>query len=408
MVACKGGLFVNQGNDFPCDFNQPEGERDKVCAAGDVCGVDNTCRRYHYEGPQFEGGATEPRFDSAVLLHPGVLSGPVFALTARIDRTGVSGTAVMAGADGGAQLVTVQLGSDTTVQQQPYPKDVADLGAIATPAIEDENAGAWGAAVSNEGNTQRAFVFPTATVSQTSPVRPTGALMPVSDADRLRSGIEKVVLLRSALNPPGGAAGLVTRDAGYVSIEFTETVAVADGGTALLDIHPMEARFIPPQSKELLMLSPLGFFLQRTEGATPQRMSSLDTELPVNLLLGPHFVRPELRSDLGGTCGPSRCRASPAGPPCCRHGGWIAACSAPASCGCGATARPAAPAASRPLRPRSTALRPSRCCAPYPSIRTTSRAARRWRCSASSAALRPTKVRRVPSSRSPPRSRCRR
>lgn len=79
-AACSGVLF-NNGNDFPCDFSQPAGLRDAVCAPGDVCGVTNRCQRYVYEGPRFEGTPTLPDFSSdagsGVLLHPRVLSAPV-------------------------------------------------------------------------------------------------------------------------------------------------------------------------------------------------------------------------------------------------------------------------------------------------------------------------------------------
>lgn len=73
FFACPG-LLTAPGNDFPCDFSKPIGQRDAVCSAGDVCGVNNRCQRFQYEGPQFEGLPTFPDFsekvDAGASLHP--------------------------------------------------------------------------------------------------------------------------------------------------------------------------------------------------------------------------------------------------------------------------------------------------------------------------------------------------
>ena len=73
FFACPGVLTA-PGNDFPCDFSKPVGQRDAVCSAGDVCGVNNRCQRFQYEGPQFEGLPTFPDFsekvDAGASLHP--------------------------------------------------------------------------------------------------------------------------------------------------------------------------------------------------------------------------------------------------------------------------------------------------------------------------------------------------
>ena len=75
LLACPGVLTA-PGNDFPCDFSKPIGDRDAVCSAGDVCGVNNRCQRFQYEGPQFEGLPTFPEFsekvDAGAVLHPQV------------------------------------------------------------------------------------------------------------------------------------------------------------------------------------------------------------------------------------------------------------------------------------------------------------------------------------------------
>lgn len=73
LVACPA-VLTEPGNDFPCDFSKPIGERDAVCSAGDVCGVNDRCQRFQYEGPQFEGLPTFPDFsekvDAGTALHP--------------------------------------------------------------------------------------------------------------------------------------------------------------------------------------------------------------------------------------------------------------------------------------------------------------------------------------------------
>ncbi len=78
VVAACSGLLTAPGNDFPCDFSKPPGARDAVCSAGDVCGVDNRCQRFRYEGPQFEGLPTFPDFsDGGLRLHPMLITGRI-------------------------------------------------------------------------------------------------------------------------------------------------------------------------------------------------------------------------------------------------------------------------------------------------------------------------------------------
>lgn len=81
FAASCTGLHLDQGNAFPCDFSLGPGVRDQACVAGDVCGVDNLCRAYLYEGPRFEGKPTVPTFGAGtsegVVLHPLLLDKPV-------------------------------------------------------------------------------------------------------------------------------------------------------------------------------------------------------------------------------------------------------------------------------------------------------------------------------------------
>lgn len=88
--ACTG-LHLDNGNNWPCDYSQPPGERDVPCMAGDVCGLDNVCRRYVYEGPRFEGGATVPTWGpgsgNGQKLHPLVLNDEVTAVVRELPLT---------------------------------------------------------------------------------------------------------------------------------------------------------------------------------------------------------------------------------------------------------------------------------------------------------------------------------
>lgn len=74
LAASCTGLHLDQGNAFPCDFSLGPGARDQACVPGDVCGVDNLCRAYLYEGPRFEGKPTVPTFGASsgegAVVHP--------------------------------------------------------------------------------------------------------------------------------------------------------------------------------------------------------------------------------------------------------------------------------------------------------------------------------------------------
>ena len=56
VAAACTGLYLEQGNAYPCDFSDGPGVRDAVCQPGDVCGSNDVCRKYIYEGPRFEAG----------------------------------------------------------------------------------------------------------------------------------------------------------------------------------------------------------------------------------------------------------------------------------------------------------------------------------------------------------------
>lgn len=120
-VGCEGVLH-RRGNAFPCDFTQPVAVRDAVCAPGDVCGVDDRCRRYVYEGPSFEGASTLPRFDADAgagrVLHPGPLGRGVRLLANDVDGLTL-GLVLRDGA-----LATVGLAGGVGVSE-PLPAEIA-------------------------------------------------------------------------------------------------------------------------------------------------------------------------------------------------------------------------------------------------------------------------------------------
>ena len=96
VVACKG-LLLDNGNAYPCDFAEGPGVRDAVCIAGDVCGTNNVCQKYLYEGPRFEGQATFAQYgrDSGegAVLHPLVLNGEVSFVTRELPLEAPGGSA---------------------------------------------------------------------------------------------------------------------------------------------------------------------------------------------------------------------------------------------------------------------------------------------------------------------------
>lgn len=60
-VGCSGGLLVDKGNAFPCQFDLGPATRDEACPQGWVCGVANACQKDKPEG--LPEGLTPPRFD---------------------------------------------------------------------------------------------------------------------------------------------------------------------------------------------------------------------------------------------------------------------------------------------------------------------------------------------------------
>ena len=86
VVACTG-LYLENGNAYPCDFSRGPGARDAVCQQGDVCGSNDVCKKYIYEGPRFEAGTTVtvpeygPGSSVGKVLHPLILNSRVDFVT---------------------------------------------------------------------------------------------------------------------------------------------------------------------------------------------------------------------------------------------------------------------------------------------------------------------------------------
>lgn len=80
LAAACTGLYFDRGNAFPCDFSKGPGVRDSACVAGDVCGSNNVCQKYIYEGPRFET-VSVPSFGAGTsegtVIHPLVLAEPL-------------------------------------------------------------------------------------------------------------------------------------------------------------------------------------------------------------------------------------------------------------------------------------------------------------------------------------------
>jgi hypothetical protein len=60
-AACTGGLKLDEGNAFPCDFREPEEERDLQCPSSWRCGIDGRC---HLAEPEQPGLGAPPEFRS--------------------------------------------------------------------------------------------------------------------------------------------------------------------------------------------------------------------------------------------------------------------------------------------------------------------------------------------------------
>lgn len=128
LAGCPGGLNVDYGNAFPCDFSADEAVRDAPCTSvhpGEwVCGTDNVCRPNADEGLQ--GETPEPTVLPATRVLPQVLAGPN-RLVASDPQS--AGRLLVLQEDGGFVLVTSARRQFTPLPLQipsvPLPRELA-------------------------------------------------------------------------------------------------------------------------------------------------------------------------------------------------------------------------------------------------------------------------------------------
>jgi hypothetical protein len=245
VSACKGGLYTDKGNDFPCDFSQPEGQRDAVCSPGEVCGVDNLCRQYRYEGPQFDNGATAPHFDEPLFKHPGVLDHQVSAVTRRFFGNQVKMLVVMGtGLDG--SVVGVDYDQTATASQTvPYPGDVSQLTSLAMP---HGVLSPWVTALVRVGNDDVTVFYDSTDLS-------TPRVLAIDAGVRLSSAINGVTVLR--FEPDGGASAVAVskNTTGPTVLPLETAVFFPDGGPIrALDVQSLP-KLAPLDLEEVLILT---------------------------------------------------------------------------------------------------------------------------------------------------------
>ncbi len=148
VAAACTGLYLDHGNAYPCDYAKGPGLRDEACIPGDVCGANNLCQMYLYEGPRFEGGqVTVPEYGAGsgegTLIHPLVLkdtltlvsrdlpyNGPRSLSYARSDK----GELFALSSRGNLASATPQIGTlpngSTPGAVQPFISSVSPLTAL--------------------------------------------------------------------------------------------------------------------------------------------------------------------------------------------------------------------------------------------------------------------------------------
>lgn len=293
LLACKGGLHTEQGNDFPCDFSQPERVRDAVCAPGDVCGVDNLCRRYRYEGPQFDNGASAPRFELAKLKHPLQLSQPIELVTHSVSS---DGNRLLAVTGRGPQTEVFGLRANQGIEltRQRSPLGSEDLTAIAMA-----NTDPFIVALGRFSGANATFFFPSTELDAGGPV----GMMRFREGDRLRTGRSRVAVVR--LEPDGGEVGegaiefVPGSNNPDASFDFDEPLA--DGGSEPRRV--VDVRYLPASGMfgddDRLLLTRQGLFLERRVSRAV-RLSGVDEAMPSHLVQPP-APRTDLRHDGSGT-----------------------------------------------------------------------------------------------------------
>ncbi|QSQ21150.1 hypothetical protein JY651_39080 [Pyxidicoccus parkwayensis] len=96
--ACSGGLKVDEGNPFPCDYAKAEEVRDTACAPGWRCGIDSHC---HEDVPEAATLGEPPDTPASTRVYPKLL-----AIEPRFIAADSRGERVLVGSTGDALFTT--------------------------------------------------------------------------------------------------------------------------------------------------------------------------------------------------------------------------------------------------------------------------------------------------------------
>jgi hypothetical protein len=297
-AACTG-LLVDKGNDYPCDFRAPEGERDKVCAPGEVCGVDNLCRPFHYEGPQFEGKPGLPRLDAGTQLHPGQLDAP-------ITEVALNGSVFFADKTPQSTAIVASKGKYFLVDLSHIGAKVTDITALlGGPHV----AAAYPdftrlLAASSDGKAKELF----ADGSPARPLRDQGG--DLDDVRDFRTRFGRSVALRAPTGAFLGESAFCEVNPTTGACPNVPLVLLDDGGTSDAGLKAYDVAVVPSQSFGGLPLNTrpvavalgadgLSWFEEPLVGPpTRHSLHSTDAEALEVAALGGRAAR--LRSDTGG------------------------------------------------------------------------------------------------------------
>lgn len=260
-LSCNN-LYVDNGNAYPCDFSQPPATRDMPCITGDVCGINNVCVKYLYEGPRFEGRAVQPdyAFLDAGVVHPLTLTGPVTTVARSVSRR----PAVLARTSAGSFFVN-ERGQLTRGVNLP---DTLRQPIAATLSLNAMNfSGAVGIDFPSK---QLAYAFR----------RPDGSSE--YNADGPRANVLRVTQLENGTRlqsvsdgtPMGHTGEVVPRPMG---MQVTESYSLVD---PVLDIGTLARQGLPRAQPAAVALTSTGLWLQGADGGFEQvsTTSGLATE----------------------------------------------------------------------------------------------------------------------------------
>jgi hypothetical protein len=301
VAACSGGLKVEEGNAFPCDYSRAEEVRDTACAPGWRCGIDGRC---HEDVPEVEGASTRPDYQDPTRLYPRQLTGEArfVAVDPRAGR-------MLVGYENDAVFLTNGIFANPV--QAPVLSQAAFVGnRVALHTVSGGLEGPRREALS------LGTLEPGAGALAVSPVQPTvddpRALRALTQAD----GGTSLLVLRA-----GGRAGEVNVESGQYTDFPGGFTALADGGVCvggvlppgcpadvsllpILDARPVPANMLAPPRRgepEVAGVSPVvvtrDFFFWRTPpgglGGNTWRVLNLDDPISSDApaALGPWLLR---------------------------------------------------------------------------------------------------------------------